>query len=97
MDLTRDDLKKIAAEIATEIVKAQHRYPLTYQQPETVGKGLRESMSEELTAANWFRERAQNAAAGGDSVTAELYEHIAGEEDEHYRQFNDRLGEIRGT
>jgi len=94
MALDRAEIKDVAEAIALEIVRAQHRYPLTYQHPPTVAEGIRESMAEELTAANWYRERAQNSIAKGDPVTADLYEHIAGEEDEHYGEFNGRLREI---
>lgn len=94
MALDRAEIKDVAEAIALEIVRAQHRYALTFRQPKTVAEGIRESMGEELTAANWYRERAQNSIAKGDPVTADLYEHIAGEEDAHYRDFNDRLGEI---
>jgi len=94
MALTRDEISDVAKSIAEEIVRAQHRYPLTYKQPDTVKDGLRESMGEELTAANWYRERANNAIAKGEVVTAELYEHLAGEEDGHYRELNDRLIEL---
>jgi len=94
MALNREEISAVAKDIAEEIVRAQHRYPLTYKQPASVEEGLRESMGEELTAANWYRERAENSIARGDVVTADLYEHIAGEEDAHYGQFSDRLAEL---
>jgi len=92
--LSEREIAQIAQASAQELINNLHRYALTYQDPKTVSQGLSHSMGEELTAANWYRQRARHARMKGDDTTARLYEHIAGEEDEHYRQFNERLDEI---
>lgn len=51
-------------------------------------------MSEELTAANWYRQRALHARNHGDNESASLYEDIAVDEDEHYREFSERLESV---
>jgi hypothetical protein len=63
-----------------------------YNPPKSVSEGLRSSMQEELTAADWYRRRAGYAKTrGGDQVTARLWGHVAEEEDIHYSEFKDRL------
>jgi rubrerythrin len=94
MEITRDQIIELAKIQAQIIVEKLHRYSVTYQPPETVDSGLRESMGEELTAANWYRERAKHARINGRSATAGLYEKIADEEDEHYREFAGQLRQV---
>jgi rubrerythrin len=96
MEISREqiiDLAKITAQI---VLDKMHRAPLVYQTPASIAEGLQHSMSEELTAANWYRERAKHAISLGDHATAEVYEDIARDEDDHYRQFNQRLNKVPG-
>lgn len=51
---------------------------------------LIKSIGEEEKAAADYRERGGKAEAGGDMKTGDLYEHIAGEEDGHVKEFGDR-------
>jgi len=94
MALAREEIDRIAQASANELINNLHRYALTYQDPKTIPQGLNQSMGEELTAANWYRQRAKHARSKGDNKTAELYEEIAREEDEHYVSFNQRLDQI---
>lgn len=94
MTLTREEIAQLAEASALEVINKLHRYPVTYHRPKTIQEGLQESMGEELTASNWYRERAKDARSRGDEKTALLYEDIAGDEDDHYREFNGRLDEI---
>ncbi len=55
---------------------------------------LKQSMVEEMAAANIYRARAERARSHNDNLTAALYEHIASEEETHYNEFRDRYGEI---
>lgn len=52
------------------------------------------SMKEEALASRMYQERADFAQAQGDSKTADLYRHIAGEEDVHHKEFEKRLEEV---
>jgi hypothetical protein len=63
--------------------------------PETVAEGLAMSVEEEQTAADTYTMRKSRANKDGDSETAELYDHVIGEEMEHKREFAERLGEVR--
>lgn len=94
MALSEREIAQIAEASAQELINNLHRYPLTYRDPATVPQGLNHSMGEELTASNWYRQRAKHALSREDKTTAELYEHVAGEEDEHYQRFNERLSQI---
>lgn len=91
MALSRAEIEQIALSTARHVVTSLHRYAVTYKEPETIEEGLTESMGEELTAANWYRQRAKHARSRGDQVTATLYEEIAGEEDHHYNEFTAHL------
>ncbi len=53
-------------------------------------KGLETSMAEEKEAAAVYRARGTFAEETGDPKTAELYRHVAGEEDHHYQEFKER-------
>jgi rubrerythrin len=55
---------------------------------------LIKSEGDELKAAHDYRERAAYALSQGDTKTADLYEHIAKEEDKHYAEFTARKQEI---
>ncbi len=98
MDLSREEINRIAMATAQEVVNKLHRYAITYHSPATVEEGLSESMGEELTAGDWYRRRAAEAREKfGDEATARLYEDIARDElDDHYLRFGKRLEEIRG-
>jgi hypothetical protein len=63
---------------------------IDYKPPETVGQGLHDSMREENIAADWYRRRGMHARLRGDEGTADLYEHIAREEDHHHQEFKKR-------
>jgi hypothetical protein len=68
---------------------------LSEQNPKLVGwieEALEESMAEELIAADSYRERAAYAESKGDQKRADLWKHVASEEDKHYREFRDSLG-----
>jgi rubrerythrin len=92
--LPEDEVVRIAQTSADELISKLARYALTYKEPVSVPEGLRESMGEELTAANWYRRRAQHARAHGDNKTADLYEHIARDEDGHYISLTQRFDQI---
>lgn len=95
MALSNEEIRLLSDQVADEVIQRIHRYPDSYQDPHTIIDGLRESMSEELTAADWYRRRAADADKKGDSKTASLYRKIADdEENEHYADFNQRLAEI---
>ena len=55
---------------------------------------LLHSATEENMAARVYRLRAQYARKHGDTATADLYEHIAKEEDGHEEEFRSRLKEV---
>lgn len=57
---------------------------------------LRQSMGEELTAASAYMARAVQALDERDVETAELYSHIANEEETHYKEFHKRLEQLGG-
>ena len=94
MELTTDQVAEIARIQAQMVVNKLHRYAKTFEPPHNTAEGLEDSMGEELTAAFWYRERARHARQTGDDQTARLYEQIASEEDEHYREFNARADQL---
>jgi len=51
---------------------------------------LDKSAREEQQAADQYRDRGKYASGAGDRKTSELYEHVAGEEDQHKKEFQDR-------
>jgi rubrerythrin len=53
------------------------------------------SMKEETLAARVYRERAKSARVKGYVRTAELWEHIAKEEDGHWRELSEELRNVR--
>jgi hypothetical protein len=61
-----------------------------YKPPETINEGLQSSIEEENIAADWYRRRGMHAQLRDDEVTADLYEHIAREEDRHHQEFKNR-------
>jgi rubrerythrin len=91
MELSRDEVVQIAKEAAHQVIESLNRYPVQYEVPRDIEEGLRQSMIEESTAANWYRRRGMDTRLKGDTVTADLYEHIAREENQHYQQFKERL------
>jgi len=95
MGLSREEVEAIAQATAQRVVESLYRYAMSYQIPITIVGGLRDSMVEESTAANWYRRRAVDAKAQGDTATADLYEHIAKEEDQHYQEFQQRHNELK--
>lgn len=96
MELSRTDIEAIGQATAQTVLEELHRYALRYQEPITIIDGLMDSMTEENTAAAWYRQRAANARQKNDKTTADLYEHIALEEDQHHQEFKDRLAVILG-
>ncbi|MDP3062446.1 MAG: ferritin family protein [Chloroflexota bacterium] len=54
------------------------------------------SMREEEEATRVYRERAARADAAGDTTSAELWHHIAQEEDDHRARFWTRIGQVYG-
>lgn len=97
MGLSRADVEAIGQATAQIVVEQLHRYSVKYQDPITIVEGLQDSMIEESTAAAWYRKRATDAQQKNDPTTAELYEHIAKEEDQHHQEFKARLDIILGV
>jgi rubrerythrin len=64
---------------------------------EYIDHDLWHSMGEEHLAASIYRQRAKYARAMGDIETAELYEHIAQEEDVHEKEFGQRYTAVRAA
>jgi hypothetical protein len=91
MGLSREDVEVIARATAIEVLEQLHRYSQKYEDPITIVGGLQDSMIEESTAAAWYRKRATDARKQNDITTAELYEHIAQEEDQHHQEFEERV------
>jgi rubrerythrin len=91
MGLSREEVVAIAQETAQKVLEGMHRYAVNYKPPETIEEGLSDSMIEERTAADWYRRRGMDARLKGDTVTADLYEHIAKEEEQHYQEFQERV------
>jgi rubrerythrin len=94
MELSRDEVVQIAQEAAQKVLEEMHRYPVQYEVPADIEDGLRQSMIEESTAANWYRRRGMDARLKGDTTTADLYEHIAQEEDQHHQEFKVRADAV---
>jgi rubrerythrin len=90
VELSREEVVKIAQETAQRVLEGIHRYAVNYKPPESIQEGLSDSMIEERTAADWYRRRAMDARLKEDITTADLYEHIAKEEDQHYQEFQER-------
>jgi len=55
---------------------------------------LAQSMLDEAQAGSDYRKRAQICLIQGDTETAELYEHIAAEEDNHFEEFKERYKKL---
>jgi len=91
MGLPREEVEEIAQASAQKVLEDLHRYAVNYREPQTIGEGLRESMVEESTAADWYRRRGMDARLKGDTKTADLYEHVAREENDHHREFKERV------
>lgn len=70
------------------------RDPAHYVEPASIAEALRWSMEEEAIAADWYRRRASHALAHGDTTNAELWTHIAQEEDDHYIEFENALNAL---
>jgi bacterioferritin (cytochrome b1) len=96
MGLSEIDIKAIASATAEKVLQDLRHYALQYKDPFTVLDGLMDSMTEEDRAVVWYRSRAANARQKQDPTTAELYEHIAKEEEQHHQEFKERLGIILG-
>jgi rubrerythrin len=97
MGLPREDVEEIARATAQKVLEDLRHYSIKYQDPITIVDGLMDSMTEENRAALWYRRRAMDARQKYDPTTAELYEHIAQEEDQHHQEFKERLGIIMGV
>jgi rubrerythrin len=96
MVLSREEIDQIAQKVAEEVTITIRRYAQSYEAPKSIQEGLAQSMGEELTASMWYQLRARDAKDKGDSKTAELYYHIAEEENLHYIELNRRREEILG-
>lgn len=94
MEISAEELKQIGRVAAQQVLEELHRYTVKYREPQTIEQGLGESMIEERTAASWYRRRGSLARVSGDSITADLYEHIAQEEDQHYDEFSQRIDDL---
>lgn len=60
----------------------------------TTRSGLESGMREEVLASKWYKDSAAKAREQGDDTTADLYDHIAREEDVHYSELLGRMEEI---
>lgn len=89
--MERAEIEDIAKLAAQDTLRHINRYTQEYKEPETEAIGLSESISEENTAADWYRRRASIAS----KKTAEIYEHIAKEEETHASEFSKCLDEVR--
>jgi rubrerythrin len=96
MGLPREEVEGIAQACAQQVLDGIHRYAVDYKEPQTIVEGLRDSMVEEKTAVDWYRRRGMDARLKGDTETANLYEHVAREEDEHYQEFQERVNALIG-
>lgn len=90
MELSREEVSEIAQACAQKVLEELHRYTVHYKEPQSIEEGLRDSMVEERTAADWYRRRGMDARLKDDTETADLYEHVAKEEDKHYLEFKER-------
>jgi rubrerythrin len=91
MELSREQIEQIASSTAQNVLENLHRYAVEYKAPSTIEEGLRDSMIEEKTATDWYMKRAKHARSMGDEATGGLYNHIAEEEEKHYREFARQL------
>jgi rubrerythrin len=94
MVLTRDEISEIAGQIADDLVVYINQSRTQFREPKTVEAGLKESMSEELTASMWYQLRARNARGYDDVETAKLYEELARDENQHYEELGQRLNTL---
>ncbi len=62
-----------------------------------VAADLAQSIREEIKATYDYGNRAHTAEGLGDKKTAELYKHVADEEDQHRKEFTNRLKETGGS
>ncbi len=96
-EIIATDLTELKEKLS--LIGSHHSSPLEgipYQEPKSVADGLEDSMEEERMAADWYRRRAEYARTHGDEISAKLWEHIAGEEDGHYKEFKYRLEVLVG-
>ena len=63
---------------------------------QSVQDSLRAAMWEETVAGDWYRRRATEAAGKGDAQTSALFLEIANDEDDHFRQYKERLEQLMG-
>jgi rubrerythrin len=97
MEAVRREIDKVlqrAAEI--DPPSNPHSSNPGYHEPANVPEALGSSMSEETTAADWYRRRAEYSEGEGDKKSAGLWRHVAGEEDTHYTEFQERLEQLKG-
>ena len=94
MELSREEIRDIGIATAQHVLEGLHRYTVDYVPPSSIQQGLRDSMIEERTANDWYHRRAKMAGQLGDKTTADLYIHIAGEEEQHWKEFGSRLNAI---
>lgn len=91
MELSREDIKRIAEASADKIIKEFHF-------PESIAHGLAQSMGEEFAAVRYYERRSNDAMnqVPPDYMTAMLYIDIAGEEAGHFMEFSKKLRELSG-
>ncbi len=65
-----------------------------HREDQSVESDLIKSAREEAKASGDYRQRGEFAESRGDKETAGLYEHIAEEEDAHYKEFTDHLKKV---
>jgi rubrerythrin len=94
MELSHEDIERIAKKVAEEVAITVGRDSRSYEAPKSVEEGLAQSMGEELTASMFYQLRARDARENGDITTAELYRHIAEEENQHFEEFNRRRNQL---
>jgi len=91
MVLSREEIEQISKAVAQNVMENLHRYTKEYSTPSSIEQGLSDSMIEERTAVDWYKKRATHARELGDELTGGLYNHIAEEEEQHYREFKNQL------
>ncbi len=73
-------------------IPKSHKAATTY--PAKMVSYLERSIDEELQAVRDYSQRATIARTAGDNETAQLFEHIAKEEENHVKEFGDRIAPL---
>jgi hypothetical protein len=88
-----EEIQRIADKVARQVLR-DIGVP-TYVEPKSVIQSLESSVEEERAAAHFYRRRARYSLDNGDSKTADLYAHIASEEDRHEQEFRERMEDLK--